>query len=160
MFTLDGYASVILPVDEGESMVTGYLDGSAPKKAVAKAAPKKAEPKVEPVAKPKAEKAKVVKTPSSKAPAEKAIATTKPKKEKTVASGGDGTLMIGAKPPCQIIIDGRNTGLTTPQRALDLSAGKHKVTLVNKEHGIKESFTVSIKAGQSTRVVKDLTSKM
>ena len=29
--------------------------------------------------------------------------------------------MISSKPPCEIVIDGKSTGLTTPQRAISLS---------------------------------------
>src|SRR5262249_5457478 len=33
------------------------------------------------------------------------------------ATGASGKLAVSAKPPCQIVIDGKSTGLTTPQRA-------------------------------------------
>ena len=46
------------------------------------------------------------------------------------------------------------------QRALKLTPGPHKVTLVNKQYGISESFTVTAKAGAPVKVVKDLTAKM
>lgn len=69
-----------------------------------------------------------------------------------------GNLLLGSKPPCKIYIDGRNTGLTTPQRNIELSAGSHKITLINNEHNIKETFKVTIKSGDETRVIKDLTS--
>jgi PEGA domain len=68
-----------------------------------------------------------------------------------------GTLMIGSKPPCDIYIDGKSTGLKTPQRAIELSAGSHMVTLVNHEHDIKKSFKVKINSGKSTRAIHDLT---
>ncbi len=77
------------------------------------------------------------------------------------ASGGDnGTLMLGSKPPCDIYIDGAATGLKTPQRAIELAAGVHRVTLVNSELDIKKSFTVEIEAGKSTRAIHDLTGKI
>lgn len=71
-----------------------------------------------------------------------------------------GVLMLAAKPPCQIKIDGKTTGLTTPQRVLKLSPGKHRVTLTNREHRIRDSFKVSIVSGQKTRIVRDNTSKI
>jgi len=80
--------------------------------------------------------------------------------KKARAQAGAGTLMLGAKPPCKIYVDGKATGLMTPQRALPLSPGRHRIKLVNAEHGIKSEFTVSIKAGSTTRVIRDLTSKM
>jgi eukaryotic-like serine/threonine-protein kinase len=73
---------------------------------------------------------------------------------------GDGILSLGAKPPCEIYIDGKATGLRTPQREIKLSAGRHKVTLMNNEYGIKESFTIEIKAGEVTKSVKDFTDRM
>jgi eukaryotic-like serine/threonine-protein kinase len=73
---------------------------------------------------------------------------------------GTGTLALSAKPPCKIFIDGRDTGKVTPERALELPAGSHRVTLMNNEFGIKESFSVKIKAGESTRSIKDFTDQI
>ncbi|HEY1551703.1 MAG TPA: PEGA domain-containing protein, partial [Kofleriaceae bacterium] len=75
-------------------------------------------------------------------------------------AGGDGTLLLGSKPPCDILVDGSSTGLHTPQRDMKLSAGKHKITLVNDELGIKETFTVSITAGQTEKQIKDFSDKI
>jgi hypothetical protein len=84
-----------------------------------------------------------------------------PKRAATAsATSSTGTLMIGAKPPCDIIIDGRATGLSTPQRSINLQPGSHNITLVNRANNIKKSFTVSINAGAPTKVVKDFTSLM
>ncbi len=85
---------------------------------------------------------------------------TKREAKATRSSGEMGTLMIGSKPPCKIYIDGKNTGLTTPQRAIKLKAGKHRVTLVNKQHGIKATATVTVKAGQTKRLIKDMSSRL
>src|SRR5690606_19273593 len=75
-------------------------------------------------------------------------------------AGETGTLMVGSKPPCDIIIDGKRTGLETPQRSIELSPGTHRVTLVNKEHGIQKRFKVKIEPGKRTRAILDLTSKI
>lgn len=75
-------------------------------------------------------------------------------------AGQSGTLRLGAKPPCDIYIDGKNTGMKTPQRSIRLSVGKHKVKLVNKEHGISSGFRVKIGSGKTTTVIRDLTDKM
>ncbi|MCP4444659.1 MAG: hypothetical protein GY811_04840 [Myxococcales bacterium] len=75
-------------------------------------------------------------------------------------NGDPGVLMLGAKPPCDIFIDGKKTGLKTPQRVLRLPPGKHKITLMNQEHRIRESFRVSIQSGQKTRVMRDMTSRI
>jgi hypothetical protein len=71
------------------------------------------------------------------------------------ASGGDGTLMISSKPPCEIFVDGKPTGLTTPQRAIMLPAGAHKITLVNTAEGIKKTVSVQITADKPTKVIQD-----
>tara|TARA_R110002096_G_scaffold44526_13_gene120507 strand:- start:93748 stop:94860 length:1113 start_codon:yes stop_codon:yes gene_type:complete len=83
--------------------------------------------------------------------------------EKDLASGEKvslGTLMLGAKPPCEIMINGKSTGLTTPQRSIQLPEGTHRVVLVNDEHGIRKSFKVRIKSGRTTRAIQDLTKKL
>ncbi len=76
------------------------------------------------------------------------------------AEAGQGTLRLGAKPPCHIFIDGKDTGLTTPQAALPLSAGKHKVRLVNPEFGIDKVLRVRVAADRTTTVIKDLSNEM
>ena len=75
------------------------------------------------------------------------------------AETGTGILMISSKPPCQITIDGKPTGLTTPQRAISLSAGRHSITLVNAAAGIKKTLSATIKPDASTKVIEDLMSK-
>ncbi|HVV84373.1 MAG TPA: PEGA domain-containing protein, partial [Kofleriaceae bacterium] len=76
------------------------------------------------------------------------------------AAKGEGTLMLGSKPPCEIFIDGRNTGLRTPQREIKLPAGHHKITLLNNDFSIKESFSVDIDAGGSQKMVKDFSDRI
>jgi serine/threonine protein kinase len=102
----------------------------------------------------------------------KVEAKTEPKDTKTeakteakvdaapAAKGGQGTLLLGSKPPCDIFIDGKETGLQTPQRDIKLSAGKHKVTLVNNEFGIKETFAVDIKADATEKQIKDYSDRI
>jgi len=81
------------------------------------------------------------------------------KAEPAVAKG-QGTLLLGSKPPCDIYIDGKDTGLQTPQRDIKLSAGKHKITLVNNEFGIKETFSVEIKADTVEKQIKDYSDRI
>jgi len=71
-----------------------------------------------------------------------------------------GTLMLGSKPPCDILVDGRPTGLKTPQRAMELAAGTHEVVLVNADLGIEKKFKVRIAPGKTTKAIQDLTSKL
>lgn len=114
---------------------------SAPK-AIAKAAPKASAPKAE--------------VPRTEAP--KAVAKEAPKAEAPKA-GGEGVLMVSSKPPCEIFVDGKPTGLMTPQRSLPLSAGTHKITLVNSAEKIKKTLTVQITADQPTKLIQDLMAK-
>lgn len=72
---------------------------------------------------------------------------------------GEGTLMISTKPPCDIYVDGKPTGLTTPQRAIALGAGSHKITLVNTAESIKKTIAVTINADKPTKVIQDLMTK-
>jgi hypothetical protein len=72
-------------------------------------------------------------------------------------SGGNGMLMISAKPPCEILIDGKSTGLATPQRAIPLPPGAHAITLVNSQNGIKKTIAVKVEAKKSTKLIKDFT---
>ncbi len=107
--------------------------------------PKHVEPAAAPVAKPAAKiesKPELVKT---EAPA---VAKAEPV--------GNGVLMIASKPPCEILIDGKPTGLMTPQRALPLKVGAHKVTLVNTAEKIKKTLSIQITADQPTKVIQDL----
>jgi hypothetical protein len=89
-------------------------------------------------------------------PAKKPVKTPAP----AAASKGMGTLLVNAKPPCEIIIDGKRTGLTTPQRSLELKPGAHTILLVNAENRIKKSSQVKVVAGKPTRLVVDLTDQM
>jgi len=71
-----------------------------------------------------------------------------------------GILVLGSKPPCEIFIDGSATGLHTPQTEIKLSPGRHKVTLVNSEFGIKESFNVDIKLDAPEKMIKDYSDRL
>jgi hypothetical protein len=75
------------------------------------------------------------------------------------ADGGNGTLMVSSKPPCEIVIDGKPTGLTTPQRAIPLPPGVHKVTFINAGESINKTVSVSIAASKSTKLLQDLMKK-
>jgi hypothetical protein len=82
-----------------------------------------------------------------------------PKPPAPVADG-TGKLSIGAKPPCLIFIDGRDIGKTTPVRDLEVPAGTVTITLVNTEFGIREKVTVTVKAGETAKVIKDFSDKI
>lgn len=76
------------------------------------------------------------------------------------APPADGLLMVNSKPPCRILVDGEDTGLVTPQRELTLPAGRHTITLVNDEYGIEERATVTVKADQPVKLIRDLTDRL
>lgn len=71
-----------------------------------------------------------------------------------------GIVMLGAKPPCRIVIDGRDTGLMTPQRDLRIPIGSHEITLINEEHGIRETVEVEVRAGKASRIVRDFSKRL
>jgi hypothetical protein len=73
---------------------------------------------------------------------------------------GTGTLAINSKPSCEIYVDGASTGLYTPQLALKLPAGKRRITLVNNEYGIKESFPVEISPDKPAKMIKDYSDRL
>jgi hypothetical protein len=66
----------------------------------------------------------------------------------------------GRRRGADIYIDGKDTGMQTPQRDIKLSAGKHRITLVNNEFGIKETFTVDIKADEVEKQIKDYSDRL
>ena len=69
-------------------------------------------------------------------------------------SADEGVLALDSKPWADVLIDGERRG-RTPIGALRLSAGRHKITLINATYAIKESFRVEIKQGQVEKIVKD-----
>jgi hypothetical protein len=71
-----------------------------------------------------------------------------------------GYLALGSKPPCKIFINGRDTGMRTPKKGIKLSAGRHRITLVNNAHGIKERFNVVIKPGQTVKRIKNMADRI
>ena len=73
---------------------------------------------------------------------------------------GTGILTLGSKPPCEIFIDGAATGMHTPQPKMTLSAGKHRITLINNEFGINEKFVVDIKQDGTEKVIKDFSDRL
>jgi hypothetical protein len=67
-----------------------------------------------------------------------------------------GTLRVSSKPPCELVIDGEATGLTTPQRSIELRSGSHEITFKNDASGISKTVSVKITGGQVTKLIQDL----
>jgi hypothetical protein len=77
-----------------------------------------------------------------------------PRPEPPPQPRGTGTLLINSNPWTRITIDGRDTGLTTPQRSIPLPAGRHTITLRNPKFRINISFSVTIQPNKRTKVIK------
>jgi hypothetical protein len=80
-------------------------------------------------------------------------------RKKPSSSGGSGTLMVSTKPPCEIAIDGKSTGLVSPQRSITVAAGRHQITFTNTQQHIKKTVAVAVTANHSTKLIRDLMSR-
>ncbi|MCA9671520.1 MAG: PEGA domain-containing protein [Myxococcales bacterium] len=85
----------------------------------------------------------IVKKPPIKKPPAKKLIT------------GIGTLRIASRPSTSISIDGRDTGLFTPQLRIPLPSGKHRVRLRNAKFNVDKTFTVFIRPKQATKLIKN-----
>jgi hypothetical protein len=156
VFKKSGFATVTKPVEISGSPVvsvagtlTRARSGSAQPRPLVETPTKTDVPK--PVTPPT-----VTEKPTpTKPPVVKVVERPKPP-----TNAGKGTLLLASKPPCKIFINGRDTGKTTPQRKIELPVGTHRITLVNNEHGIKDTFTVKIKADTPTKSIKNFTSQI
>ncbi len=68
-----------------------------------------------------------------------------------------GLVTINSKPSCKLFIDGDYLG-RTPKAKIKLVVGRHIVTLVNEEFGIRRKFSMTVRPG-ANRFIKDLTTK-
>lgn len=153
VFELAGHPDQKQHLDPARSPHVQVAMGPAPKTAAPVAIKEMPRPVPTPIAKHHAAPAPQAKIADpgfdSKPAPEKPVVAEKP-------AAGNGTLMVSSKPPCEIQIDGKSTGLSTPQRAIPLSAGAHKITLVNVSEHIEKTMMVQINADQPTKLVKDL----
>jgi serine/threonine protein kinase len=155
LFEKPGYVSVNRPVAFSgalEERVVVNLE-----KVAAPQPPPAPEPRPHRPSRPASEK------PVEPAPViEPAAAPDKPAADRPAEprAKGQGVLVLGSKPPCDIAIDGSPTGLTTPQKEIKLSAGKHRVTLTNSEFNISETFSVDIKPDQPEKLIKDYSDRL
>lgn len=95
--------------------------------------------------------------------AEKKVAITAPviSTPAGTPSGGKqiGYLNVGAKPWAEISIDGKPWPYQTPQAGIELSPGKHTITLFNRETGVTKSKVVVIKAGTYQTISMDMSKR-
>jgi len=183
LFELSGYVSVNRPIAFTgglEEPVVVNLEKANPDHALARPAPAPTpapapDKQPHPPAAPPPEVRRPPRPTPSKTP--DAAATPEPndkapdKAPTLEASAGDGkaapdagkaqgVLVLGSKPPCEIFIDGAATGLVTPQKEIKLSLGRHRITLLNNEFSIKETFTVDIKPDAPEKMIKDFSDKL
>jgi serine/threonine protein kinase len=148
VFEKDGYVTVTKPVEITGSPVVSVAGTLSRARVSSRPVPPVSSDPVE-VVKPKPK-------PVDPKPVDTVVERPKPKP----VAAGTGTLLLSAKPPCKIFINGRDTGKMTPQRKIELPVGSHRITLVNNEHGIKDSFTVKIKADTATKSIKNFTDQI
>lgn len=168
IFTLEGQATKVVSISEGAQRIAVDFGRAT---ATTGAAPEQSRDRSSGAAASRASD-----RPASKPIARPAVATAPPVARRTqpVAKkpagdaqpepGGDaaddasvGTLSISSKPACEISINGKATGLMTPQRRLPLPAGIHRITLTNKESDISETMAVRVTAGKETKMAQDYT---
>jgi hypothetical protein len=77
-----------------------------------------------------------------------------PTKDAKVATG---MLAISTTPPCAILIDGQNSGLTSPQAAISLPAGHHSIRLIAAPQHVNKVVAVDVTPHHTTRLVQDFT---
>jgi Flp pilus assembly protein TadD len=61
-----------------------------------------------------------------------------------------GTLAVDASFPCKVLVNGRETGKTTPLKGFALPAGKYVVGLVNDNYHIVRNLRVDVTVGKET----------
>ena len=85
------------------------------------------------------------------------VAVDAPAEPPAAAAPGtaNGQLEFRVRPYASVYLDGKALG-ETPLSSLEVAGGVHQIRLVNAELKKDESFEVSIKAGQSTIVKRDL----
>jgi hypothetical protein len=74
------------------------------------------------------------------------------------AEGERGFLDIVSDPPAKILVDGADTGKTTPQHRLELPVGHHKLTLITLSGAHQRSVGFTIDRGQTTQLAFHLAS--
>ena len=68
---------------------------------------------------------------------------------------GEGTLTISSMPASKVVIDGAPAG-ETPIMNKSVSAGTHKIMLINSDQDLKKTVTVTVKAGEPKKLIVNL----
>jgi hypothetical protein len=70
---------------------------------------------------------------------------------------GEGTLFLNSDPWAKIILDGKDTGVTTPTvEGIKLKAGRHRVTLINPDMELTHTFRITVKKDAEIKRFVDL----
>jgi hypothetical protein len=143
----------------------GLQKGSAPKKvAAAEPSSKSRSDSAKPSSKSSSRSSKRTASKSSPRKTSSRRATSKSKTRTAsaprapkapAASGKKGTLRVNSRPWSQVYVDGRLYG-NTPQLNIVVSAGKHRIELVNPQLGMRKKMTVNVRAGKVTTKVVNL----
>jgi eukaryotic-like serine/threonine-protein kinase len=72
------------------------------------------------------------------------------------ATSGTGKLTLNTKPASEVLLDGQSIG-HTPIMNYTVSAGRHTITFVNEQFGVRKSVPVTVGADESVRKILDLT---
>ncbi len=83
----------------------------------------------------------------------------KPKDTPGADTGEKGGLVAMTTPWARVIVDGKDTGRNTPivpTKPIMLPPGNHKVTFEIQSTGETFTYSVTIKAGQNTKIIKQL----
>jgi serine/threonine protein kinase len=64
-----------------------------------------------------------------------------------------GRLSIQSRPVAKVYIDGKDIGQRTPVINYEVSAGKHRIKLVNKEFGLSRTMYVTVEPGEAKKVI-------
>ncbi len=148
-------SAAVKPVDAGSgSAATKPADAGSAKTVDAGSAAKPADKPVQVAVKPADKPAD--KKPTDKKPADKPADKPVSAADKIAQASQKGYLQVYSKPSAKVSVDGKDTGMSTPVTGtkLALTPGKHKVTFVigNDKH----TFPVTIKAGETATLSKDL----
>ncbi len=95
-------------------------------------------------------------TATAAAPSSTSSTSTAATSSTGAREGGTGTLRINTRPASEVYVDGRLVG-HTPQMNIQLSAGSHRVTLVNEEFDVRRTISVDVRAGETVTKVVELT---
>jgi serine/threonine protein kinase len=99
-------------------------------------------------------------TPTKTTPTKTTPTKTTPTKTEPASAGGDkGGLVAMTTPWARVLVDDKDTGRNTPivpSKPIMLSPGKHTVTFKIQSTGETFTYSVTIKAGQNTKLVKKL----